>query len=98
MAKVKETSIFVKIAALALVVFFVILIVNLQLEYNELLSVRDEKQADLESLKDEKEQLEKKANAEMDDDYIIETAKEKLNLRMPEEIIFYNDLFNTNGN
>ena len=30
----------------------------------------------------------------VDDDYIIRIAKEKLNLRLPEEIIFYNDLAN----
>ena len=29
----------------------------------------------------------------MDEEYIIDIAKEKLNLRLPEEIIFYNNLY-----
>jgi len=96
MAKVRETSIFVKLAAFVLVVFFANIIVQLQLQYNEYKLQRDELQSQVSKLEDEKEELQNKADAEVDEDYIIEAAKEKLNLRMPEEIIFYNDLFNTN--
>ena len=31
-------------------------------------------------------------HGELDDAYVVEIAKDKLNLRLPDEIIFYNDL------
>lgn len=94
----KETSLLFKIVAFVLVVCAIVAIVALQLKRGELISERDRMQADKDALEDEKEQLIKKVNAEMDDDYVIEAAKEKLNLRMPEEIIFYNDVSNEHGN
>ena len=39
-------------------------------------------------------ELEEKLKAPVDEKYIIDIAKDKLNLRLPEEIMFYNDLYN----
>ena len=36
-------------------------------------------------------ELKNKLDAPFDDSYVIELAKEKLHLRLPEEIIFYTD-------
>ncbi len=92
--KRRETGIFVKIAVFAFSVFAVITIVQLQLEYNAFKAERDKLQQEVEGLIDEKEQLENELSGVNDRDHIIEVAKDKLNLRLPEEIIFYNDLYN----
>lgn len=92
--KRRETSIFVKIAVFAFAVFAVITIVQLQLEYNAFKAERDKLQQEVEGLINEKEQLENELSGVNDRDHIIEIAKDKLNLRLPEEIIFYNDLYN----
>ena len=38
------------------------------------------------------EALQDQLEAPFDDDYVIRIAREKLNLSLPQEIIFYNDL------
>ena len=90
----KNTGFFVKIAIFALTVFAVITIVQLQLTFNEYRAKRDELQSEVDALKDQADELRSQIEAEIDRDYIISIAKEKLNLRLPEEIIFYNDLYN----
>jgi len=92
--KRRETNIFVKIAVFAFSVFAVITIVQLQLEYNAYKAERDKLREEVSGLMDEKEQLENELSGVNNDDHIIEIAKDKLNLRLPEEIIFYNDLYN----
>ena len=42
--------------------------------------------------KDEIDRYENELSMPMDDEYIKDLARDKLNLRLPEEIIFYNDL------
>lgn len=93
MKKKKNTSFFVKLAVFAFAVFAVITVVQLQLELNAKIEERDRLRAEVDELEDKKDQLEANAGSETDRDYIIDVAKKRLNLRMPEEIIFYNDLF-----
>lgn len=38
------------------------------------------------------ERLKYELSREIDDDYVIEIAKEKLNLCMPDEVVYYNGL------
>lgn len=90
----RETGFFVKTAIFAFAVFAVITIVQLQLKYNQYEAQRDQLRAEISNLEDKKDELENQAGSEVDRQYIIDVAKEKLNLRLPEEIIFYNDLFN----
>lgn len=94
MKKTKETGFFIKVAVFAFAVFAVITIVELQLKYNQYELQRDQLRAEISNLEDKVEELEDQASSEVDEQYIISVAKEKLNLRLPEEIIFYNDLFN----
>ena len=94
MKRTKETGFFVKVAVFAFAVFAVITIVELQLKYNQYEMQRDQLRAEISNLEDKVEELEDRANSDMDEQYIISIAKDKLNLRLPEEIIFYNDLFN----
>lgn len=90
----KNTGVFVKLAIFALAVFAVISIVYLQLTINEERTKRDSLKAEVSALEEERDALQNQIDAPMDEEYIIDIAKEKLNLRLPEEIIFYNNLYN----
>lgn len=92
--KRRETGIFVKIAVFAFAVFAIIMLVQLQLEGNELKALIAEKEKENQALEEDVAALENELAGVNDDDYIIDVAKDKLNLRLPEEIIFYNDLYN----
>ncbi|MBE6587204.1 MAG: hypothetical protein E7647_02170 [Ruminococcaceae bacterium] len=91
--KKKETGVFVRIAIFAFAVFAVITIVQLQLQFNAYKAQRDELREEVNGLIDEKEHLENEKASVSDKDHVIEVAKDKLNLRLPEEIIFYNDIY-----
>ena len=93
MKEKKETSIFVKLAVFAAVIFVVILMVRLQVKYNDYKIQKEQLQAEVNELHDKADELKEISEADVDRDYIVEVAKEKLNLRLPEEVIFYNDLF-----
>lgn len=90
----KNTGVFVKLAIFALAVFAVISIVYLQLTINEERTKRDSLKAEVSALEEERDALQNQVDAPIDEEYIIDIAKEKLNLRLPEEIIFYNNLYN----
>ena len=94
MKKRRETGVFIRIVIFAFAVFAVITILQLQLEYNARLEERDRLKAEVEDLIDQKEELENEYASLGDSDHVMDVAKEKLNLRLPEEIIFYNDLYN----
>lgn len=85
-------STFLKIVIVAFSCFCIFTVVRLQIEYNEL----KQESAKLEDTNAQLEELIAKLKNDLaspvDEDYIIKTAKDKLNLRLPEEIIFYNDM------
>ena len=83
-----------KIAVFSFAVFAVIVLAGARFQINEKRAEIELKQSQNEKLKDEKEALENELAGIGDEDYIVGVAKEKLNLRLPEEIIFYNDLYN----
>lgn len=90
----KETSFLSKLAVLAVVAFAAVTLVQLQMKYNEYKYEREQLRAEVDDYQDLYDELLEKAESEADRDYVVEVAKEKLNLRLPEEVIFYNDLFN----
>ena len=87
----KRRNFFVWTAALVFIAFCIITWVTIQLEFNDL----KDKKAELEREKLDKniniDRLQNDLNTPIDEEYIIRVAKDKLNLRLPEEIIFYND-------
>ncbi len=89
----RKTNVFIKVAIFAFVIFAVISVVELQFKYNDYKLQRDVLKAEVEALEEEKNALEDQLNTPIDEEYIISVAKEKLSLRLPEEIIFYNDLY-----
>lgn len=70
----------------------VVSIVKLQLEYNSLQVRRDALLAEIQNTGERMEMLQSSLDMPFDDEYIIKIAREKLNLRLPEEIVYYNNL------
>lgn len=89
-----ETSLFAKIALALLTVIFVIMVMTLSLRYNELTKKRDRLKSQVEAEQLELEKLLDEVNADYNDEYIIKIAREELGYRMPDEVIYYNNLNN----
>jgi len=83
---------FVKATIFILVCFSFILIINLQFELNELKKSSVALNAQIEKYNDSIEQISEQLAQPYDDEYIERVAREKLNFRMPNEIIYFNDL------
>ncbi len=76
-------------------VFFCIMsIVKLQIEVNSQTAENQSLKEENEHIKYEIDQYNNDLETPKDKEYYEEKAREKLNLRLPEEIIFYNDLIN----
>ena len=76
----------------AFMIIGVVSIVKLQLEYNSLKMRRDVLAAEIQATSERIEMLQTTLDTPFDDEYIIKIAREKLNLRLPEEIVYYNNL------
>ena len=74
------------------IVFCTVTIIQMQFEFNNLKEdkAKVEQQIQLYELKID--ELQSRLDEEIDEEYIMRIAREKLNYRLPEEIIFYNDL------
>ena len=87
-----KNNVFLRVALIGLALFCVGTILSLQLEYNQLQNQKEvlEQQIALSQMRID--ELKGALNASFDDEYVIKFAREKLNYRLPEEIVFYNDL------
>lgn len=82
----------IRIAAGALVLLAIVSVLVLRLELNDLKEQRDTLNCSIAEIENRIEDMRKALVTGPDDAYIIKLAKEKLNLRLSEEIIFYNDI------
>ncbi len=87
-----KNSGFFRMIIFAMMIVGVVSIVKLQLEYNSLKVRRDALLAEIQNTGERIEMLQSSLDTPFDDDYIIKIAREKLNLRLPEEIVYYNNL------
>lgn len=85
-------NIFVRVAVLVLLIAAFVLSARLLMEYNDLRDQADTLRAEIAATEQNIEALQAQLDAPFDEDYVIKIAKEKLNLSLPQEIIFYNDL------
>ena len=81
-------NIFFKIAFAVAAVFCVITLFSANAEGEELTAERERLEALVEKYNEEILSLENDLSAEMNDEYIMKVAREKLNMRLPEEIVF----------
>lgn len=87
-----KNSGFLRVIIFAMMIVGVVSIVKLQLEYNSLQVHRDALLAEIQNTGERMELLQSSLDMPFDDEYIIKIAREKLNLRLPEEIVYYNNL------
>ena len=88
----KHSNIFVRAAALVFIVFCTVTIVKMQFEFNSLKEDKAEIEQQIKAYQLKIDKLEASLDEDFDTEYIMRIAREKLNFRLPEEIIFYNDL------
>ena len=69
------------------------MLVTTRIQLNELLDKKEELEATLEEYSYRVDELEYELEKEIDDDYIIKIARERLGLHLPDEKIFYHSLF-----
>ncbi len=86
------SSIFVRLAILTLIAATLILAGRMLMEYNDLREQAEVLRAEIFDTTQNIEALQDQLDAPFDDDYVIKIAREKLNLSLTQEIIFYNDL------
>ena len=85
-------SMLMKVAlASVLVVALVISIANV-MRANQLRAQAEEMQAEYERLREENKKLQYFLNKEIDEDYIIEYARDVLGMYFPDEDVYYNDV------
>ncbi len=85
-------SMLVKVAlATVLVASLIISIANLMVA-NQLRDQTDEYQAEIDAYKEKITRLKYYINKEVDDEYIVEYAREYLDMYFPDEEIYYNDV------
>ena len=85
-------SMLIKVAlASVLVASLIISIANLMVT-NQLRDQTDEYQAEIDDYKEKIARLKYYINKEVDDEYIIEYAREYLDMYFPDEEIYYNDV------
>ncbi len=88
----RKSNIFIKAATFVFIVFCTVTIIKMQFEFNNL---KDDKARVEEQIKNYElkiDELQARLEEDFDTEYIMRIAREKLNFRLPEEVIFYNDL------
>lgn len=74
------------------IVFCTVTIVKMQFEFNSLKEDKAEIEDQIKAYELKIDELQARLEEDFDTEYIMRIAREKLNFRLPEEIIFYNDL------
>ncbi|MBE6617276.1 MAG: hypothetical protein E7627_04980 [Ruminococcaceae bacterium] len=80
---------FIRMAMLALALFFGVIFVTLRLENNDLVERADQLRGEVAVLQNSINELQADLDRPFDEEYIAEIAEEKLGLRYPQEVVFY---------
>ena len=86
-----KVYVIVRIFLAFLLVFAIVYFLWSLMQYNDAMETKEEKQAYVESLKDEIQRLEYMVDAPLDDEFKIRIAREKLGMCFPDEVIFYGE-------
>ncbi len=85
-------NIFFKIAVAVAAIFCVVTLLSSNAEGEELRAEREQLEEQIAECNEMILSLENDLSAPLDDDYVIRTAREKLNMRLPEEIVFITNI------
>jgi cell division protein FtsB len=91
MKKTARFNFFIKLTILVVICFCAVNIIRLRNDYNNLRDQEKELLEEKERYEDEIAKLKEDLLHDMDDEYIMRIAREKLNYYLPDEIIFFND-------
>ncbi len=91
MKKTARFNFFIKLTILVVICFCAVNIIRLRNDFNNLKDQEKELLEEKEQYEDEIAKLKEDLLHDMDDDYIMRIAREKLNYYLPDEIIFFND-------
>lgn len=86
-----SNSVFVKLAAILFAAFCIFTIIRLQFKNNDIKSDIADLSAEYEAAEDNYEELKRQLDEPLDDQYVRDVARDKLGLRLPEEIVVYSD-------
>ena len=89
--KAYRTNIFVKIAVVVVIVFFITSAVNLRSQLDSLISQKEALQEQIDELGNEIEKISIRLETPLTVENIEKIARETHGYRDPDEIIFYND-------
>ena len=92
MRKPFEMNIVVRVAVTFFVVASLVISVRTLVKYNDFREKINRLEAKKEEYSDNIERLKYELSCDIDDEYVIKIAKEKLNLCMPDEVVYYNGL------
>ena len=67
-------------------------IIRMQFEFNELKENKEQVEEQIKNYQLKIDELQAQLDEQFNTDYIMRVARDKLNYRLPDEIIFYNDL------
>ena len=82
-------NIFLVLIMVILLVTVMYMLVTTRVELNSLLEEKAELEQTIEDYSDRVDELEYELEKEIDDEYIIKIARERLGLHLPDEKIFY---------
>lgn len=85
-------SMLMKVALATLLVASLIISIANVMRVNQLRAQNEEMQAEYEKLREENKKLQYFLNKEVDEDYIIEYARDVLGMYFPDEDVYYNDV------
>lgn len=82
----------IKLALFILLICFVVTFISLQLKLNSLKSEYSVLESEIEAAEDRIAELRSKLDTPFDEEYVISVARDRLNLRLPDETVFFSDL------
>lgn len=85
-------SMLMKVALASLLIAALIISIANVMRVNQLRAQTEELQAEYERLREENKKLQYFLNKEVDEDYIIEYARDVLGMYFPDEDVYYNDV------
>lgn len=85
-------SMLMKVALASLLVAALVISISNVMRANQLRAQAEELQAEYDKLKEENRKLQDFLNKEVDEDYIIEYARDVLGMYFPDEDVYYNDV------
>ena len=85
-------SMLMKVALATLLVASLVISISNVMRANQLRAQAEEMQAEYDKLKEENRKLQYFLNKEVDEDYIIEYARDVLGMYFPDEDVYYNDV------